>query len=138
MKANHTTVVLPILKPCQLPLGGKWLSNNAATRMFLRCAMMAGMSSTRSWVAVICLLIPRAYLNSRFPGTIRTNCEYIAFTMCGLSKIDRTHVAIGADFFGSTFCEYRAADQNRDLLGKTKYQIHVMIDDQDADGFWQR
>jgi hypothetical protein len=57
--------------------------------------------------------------------------------MCGLSKIDRTHVAIGADFFGSTFCEYRAADQNRDLLGKTKYQIHVMVDDQDADGFWQ-
>src|SRR4029450_14025297 len=77
MKANHTTVVLPRLKPCQLPLGGKWWSNNSATRMFLRCAMMAGMSSTRSWVAVICLLIPRAYLNSHFLATIRTNCQLL-------------------------------------------------------------
>jgi hypothetical protein len=34
--------------------------------------MMVGMSSTRSWVAVIFLLIPRASLNAHFLAKIRT------------------------------------------------------------------
>jgi len=38
--------------------------------------MMTGISSVRSWVIVICSLIPRAYLNSYFLAKIRTNCEF--------------------------------------------------------------
>src|SRR4030095_14939747 len=70
MKVNQTTVTHPRLNPVQLPLVGKWWSNNAATRIFLSCAMMTGISSTRSWVAVIFWLIPRAYLTSYFLAII--------------------------------------------------------------------
>ena len=38
--------------------------------------MMAGMSSTRSWVAVIFVLIPRAYLNSYFLAIVRAKRKY--------------------------------------------------------------
>jgi hypothetical protein len=37
--------------------------------------MMTGISSVRSWVIVLCSLMPRAYLNSYFLAKIRTNCE---------------------------------------------------------------
>ena len=37
--------------------------------------MMAGMSSTRSWVAVIFVLIPRASLHSCFRAKIRAKCQ---------------------------------------------------------------
>src|SRR5215813_6273361 len=76
MKVNQTTNICPRLKPVQLPLVGKCLSINSATRIFSRKAMMTGISSVRSWVMVICSLIPRAYLNSYFLAKIRTNCEY--------------------------------------------------------------
>src|SRR5262245_19948555 len=75
MKVNHTTVVPPRLNPCQLPLGWKCVSNNSATCMCSRCTMMAGMSSTRSWVAVIVVLIPRASLKSHFLAKTRTKCQ---------------------------------------------------------------
>src|SRR5215471_5747735 len=75
MKVNQTTNICPRLKPVQLPLVGKWVSINSATRIFCRKAMMTGISSVRSWVIVICSLIPRAYLNSYFLAKIRTNCE---------------------------------------------------------------
>src|SRR5215813_2944827 len=75
MKVNQTTNICPRLKPVQLPLVGKCLSINSATRIFSRKAMMTGISSVRSWVMVICSLIPRAYLNSYFLAKIRTNCE---------------------------------------------------------------
>ena len=38
---------------------------------------MAGMSSTRSWVAVIFWLIPRAYLNSYFLAIIHAKHKYL-------------------------------------------------------------
>src|SRR5262245_13091602 len=75
MKVHQTTSICPRLKPVQLPLVGKCLSINSATRIFRRKAMMTGISSVRSWVIVICSLIPRAYLNSYFLAKIRTNCE---------------------------------------------------------------
>src|SRR5215467_5303184 len=75
MKVNQTTNICPGLKPVQLPLVGKCVSINSATRIFCRKAMMTGISSVRSWVMVICSLIPRAYLNSYFLAKIRTNCE---------------------------------------------------------------
>src|SRR5499427_7075269 len=75
MKVNQTTNICPRLKPVQLPLVGKWVSINSATRIFCRKAMMTGISSVRSWVMVMCSLIPRAYLNSYFLAKIRTNCE---------------------------------------------------------------
>src|SRR5262252_655098 len=80
MKVNQTTNICPRLKPVQLPLVGKWVSINSATRIFCRKAMMTGISSVRSWVMVICSLIPRAYLNSYFLAKIRTNCEQWATT----------------------------------------------------------
>src|SRR5881396_1069269 len=76
MKVNQTTNICPRLKPVQLPLVGKCLSINSATRIFSRNAMMTGISSVRSWVIVICSLIPRAYLNSYFLAKSRTNCEF--------------------------------------------------------------
>src|SRR5215475_9096869 len=76
MKVNQTTNICPRLKPVQLPLVGKWVSINSATRIFCRKAMLTGISSVRSWVIVMCSLIPRAYLNSYFLAKIRTNCEY--------------------------------------------------------------
>src|SRR5262245_46259999 len=76
MKVHQTTSICPRLKPVQLPLVGKCLSINSATRIFRRKAMMTGISSVRSWVIVTCSLIPRAYLNSYFLAKIRTNCEY--------------------------------------------------------------
>src|SRR5256712_4648214 len=36
---------------------------------------MTGIASVRSWVMVICSLIPRAYLHSHFLAKIRANCE---------------------------------------------------------------
>src|SRR4030095_2263757 len=77
MKVNQTTTICPRLKPVQLPLVGKCLSIHAATRIFKRNATMTGLSSVRSWVIVICSLIPRAYLNSYFLAKIRTNCEIV-------------------------------------------------------------
>ena len=59
-KANHTTGVQARRKPCPWPWVGKGWSNHAATRMCLRWARRAGRSSTRAWVAVIFLLLPRA------------------------------------------------------------------------------
>src|SRR5215467_3337763 len=75
MKVNQTTNICPRLKPVQLPLVGKCVSINSATRIFCRKAMMTGISSVRSWVIVMCSLIPRAYLNAYFLAKIRTNCE---------------------------------------------------------------
>jgi hypothetical protein len=37
--------------------------------------MMTGISSVRSWVIVMCSLMPRAYRNAYFLAKIRTNCE---------------------------------------------------------------
>jgi hypothetical protein len=37
--------------------------------------MMTGISSVRSWVIVLCSLMPRAYLNSYFLAKIHANCE---------------------------------------------------------------
>jgi hypothetical protein len=55
---------------------------------------MTGISSARSWVIVICSLIPRAYLNSYFLAKIRTNCElYFGHT----NKLLRAYVAIPKD-----------------------------------------
>src|SRR4030095_4230977 len=86
MKVNQTTVTHPRLNPVQLPLVGKWWSNNAATRIFLSCAMMTGISSTRSWVAVIFWLLPRAYLNSYFLAIIRAKRKwYTGSTAIGAS-----------------------------------------------------
>src|SRR5262245_24424477 len=76
MQVNQTTVTHPRLNPVQLPLVGKWWSNNAATRIFLSCAMMTGISSTRSWVAVIFWLIPRAYPTAYFLAIIRAKRKY--------------------------------------------------------------
>src|SRR5215475_365892 len=75
MKVNQTTNICPRLKPVQLPLVGKCLSINSATRIFKKNATMTGISSVRSWVIVMCSLMPRAYLNSYFLAKLRTNCE---------------------------------------------------------------
>src|SRR5215471_15369004 len=93
MKVNQTTNICPRLKPVQLPLVGKWVSINSATRIFCRKAMMTGISSVRSWVIVICSLIPRAYLNSYFLAKIRTNCELsaIVYRPEHLQEVDRHH-----------------------------------------------
>src|SRR5215813_4200592 len=88
MKVNQTTNICPRLKPVQLPLVGKWVSINSATRIFKRKAMMTGISSVRSWVMVMCSLIPRAYLNSYFLAKIRTNCEIISITHTTISHVD--------------------------------------------------
>src|SRR5215470_5583771 len=85
MKVNQTTNICPRLKPVQLPLVGKCVSINSATRIFCRKAMMTGISSVRSWVMVICSLIPRAYLNSYFLAKIRTNCEINGVVAAGVS-----------------------------------------------------
>src|SRR3989442_12462508 len=36
---------------------------------------MTGIASVRSWVMVLCSVIPRAYLHSHFLAKIRANCE---------------------------------------------------------------
>src|SRR5256886_13811052 len=75
MKVNQTLSICPRLRPVQLPGVGKCLSINSATRICRRNARMTGTSSVRSWVMVICSLIPRAYLHSHFLAKIRANCE---------------------------------------------------------------
>src|SRR5712691_2337740 len=87
MKVNQTTVTHPRLNPVQLPLVGKCWSNNSATRIFLSCAMMTGISSTRSWVAVIFWLIPRAYLNSYFLAIIHAKRKRLVHAVLILSLL---------------------------------------------------
>jgi hypothetical protein len=60
MKVNQATTTPPRFNPVQLPLARNYVSINVPTRIFFNCAMMTGMSSIRSCLIVIYLLIPRA------------------------------------------------------------------------------
>ena len=57
---------------------------------------MAGMSSTRSWVAVIFVLIPRAYLNSYFLAIVRAKRKCLATDYQNAVLLDTLTVAYAA------------------------------------------
>src|SRR6266487_4154826 len=66
---------------------------------------MTGIASVRSWVMVICSLIPRAYLNSHFLAKIRANCEPTLVALLESTGIDDLPAKVAehiADSIGST------------------------------------
>src|SRR5437016_10149904 len=65
MKVNQTMHIWPRLNPVRLPLVGKCLSMNSATRSLSSSATKTGISSTRSCTAVIFGFIPQAYITSQ-------------------------------------------------------------------------
>src|SRR5262245_18474569 len=130
MKVHQTTSICPRLKPVQLPLVGKCLSINSATRIFCKKAMMTGISSVRSWVIVMCSLIPRAYLNAYFLAKIRTNCE-LSRRLFARRKTLRCLVT-GYDVEGSITICYPVAFQ--DWLVSVLRHLGIRVCGADAQG----
>src|SRR5436309_3389527 len=75
MKVNQTMHIWPRLNPVRLPLVGKCLSMNSATRSLSSSATKTGISSTRSCTAVIFGFIPQAYITSQNHDLIHANVE---------------------------------------------------------------
>src|SRR5438094_2459824 len=75
MKVNQTMHIWPRLNPVRLPLVGKCLSMNSATRSLSSSATKTGISSTRSCTAVIFGFIPQAYITSQNRDLIHANVE---------------------------------------------------------------
>src|SRR5213078_411870 len=51
--------------------------------------------------------------------------------MLRFPEIDLAYALVVGDLVGRSLDEHRSADENRDALGKAKYEMHVVLDEND-------